>query len=111
MTAPLPEGRGFPLHRTEPFRTYMQTGLTDSPWADTASPAAKTLRAAFTSRSWQRLRAHRRHDAVERARTNRLLRECVADLLPLAGRAALTTADDQIIERATRVLKLGGLLA
>lgn len=30
----------------------MQTGLTDSPWADTASPAAKTLRAAFTSRSW-----------------------------------------------------------
>ena len=28
------------------------TGLTDSPWADTASPAANTFRAAFTSRSW-----------------------------------------------------------
>lgn len=27
-------------------------GLTLSPWADTASPAAKTLRAAFMSRSW-----------------------------------------------------------
>ena len=30
----------------------MQTGLTDSPKADTARPAAKTLRAAFISRSW-----------------------------------------------------------
>src|ERR1700758_3646114 len=27
-------------------------GFTLSPWADTASPAAKTLRAALTSRSW-----------------------------------------------------------
>ena len=34
------------------MRTYMHTGLTASPWADTASPAAKTLRAAFISRSW-----------------------------------------------------------
>src|SRR5690554_1427127 len=33
------------------MRTYMHTGLTASPWADTASPAAKTLRAAFMSRS------------------------------------------------------------
>lgn len=30
----------------------MHTGLTVSRWADTASPAAKTLRAAFMSRSW-----------------------------------------------------------
>src|SRR5574340_573762 len=30
----------------------MQTGLTDSRWAETASPAAKTLRAALMSRSW-----------------------------------------------------------
>src|SRR5690606_38272459 len=38
----------------EPSRTahQMQIGLTDSPQADTASPAANTLRAAFTSRSW-----------------------------------------------------------
>ena len=34
------------------MRTYMHTGLTASPWADTASPAAKTLRAALMSRSW-----------------------------------------------------------
>ncbi|WP_178377646.1 hypothetical protein [Nitrosomonas cryotolerans] len=30
----------------------MQTGLTDSPRTDTASPTAKTLRAALMSRSW-----------------------------------------------------------
>ena len=30
----------------------MQTGITDSPRADTARPAAKTLRAALMSRSW-----------------------------------------------------------
>ncbi|SFP32705.1 hypothetical protein SAMN05216419_10011, partial [Nitrosomonas cryotolerans] len=30
----------------------MQTGLIDSPRANTASPAAKTLRAALMSRSW-----------------------------------------------------------
>nr|WP_256205458.1 hypothetical protein [Nitrosomonas cryotolerans] len=30
----------------------MQTGLIDSPRTDTASPAAKTLRAALMSRSW-----------------------------------------------------------
>ena len=34
------------------MHTYMYTGFTASPWADTASPAAKTLRAAFMSRSW-----------------------------------------------------------
>jgi hypothetical protein len=32
----------------------MQTGLTVSPWADTTSPAAKTLHAALMSRSWTR---------------------------------------------------------
>ena len=31
---------------------HRDTGLTASPRADTASPAANTLRAAFTSRSW-----------------------------------------------------------
>ena len=51
LTAPRPEGRGFPIHRTQPDHTYMQTGFTDSPRADTASPAAKTLRAALMSRS------------------------------------------------------------
>ena len=49
-------------------------------------------------------------DADRLARTNRLLRESLADVLKLAGRAARTPADDRIIERATRVLKLGSLL-
>ncbi|MCZ2094992.1 MAG: hypothetical protein LC121_01750 [Anaerolineae bacterium] len=49
-------------------------------------------------------------DAEQLARTNRLLRESLAELLPLAGRAARTPADDAVIERATRVLKLGSLL-
>ena len=51
LTAPLPEGMGFPLHRAQPMLPYSNTGLTASPWADTASPAAKMLRAALTSRS------------------------------------------------------------
>jgi hypothetical protein len=50
-------------------------------------------------------------DAEQLARTNRLLRESLADVLKVAGRAARTPADDQVIERATRVLTLGGLLA
>lgn len=52
MTLPNHKWLNFPIHRTQPDRTYMQTGLTDSPRADTASPAAKTLRAALMSRSW-----------------------------------------------------------
>ena len=52
LTAPRPEGRRFPLHRAQPMLPYSNTGLTASPWADTASPAAKMLRAALTSRSW-----------------------------------------------------------
>jgi hypothetical protein len=52
LTAPRPEGRGFPIQRTQPGPIHMQTGFTDSPRADTASPAAKTLRAALMSRSW-----------------------------------------------------------
>lgn len=33
---PRPEGRRFPLHRSQPMRTYMHTGLAASRWADTA---------------------------------------------------------------------------
>ncbi len=74
--------------------------LADLPrFADSPQAADAGFRAAMLQRDREQLE-----------RTNRLLRECVADLLPLAGRAALTTADDQIIERATRVLELGGLL-
>ena len=35
-----------------PTSSQRDMGLTLSPWADTASPAAKTLRAALMSRSW-----------------------------------------------------------
>lgn len=68
--------------------------------ADSPQAAAEGFRAALLQR-----------DREQMARTNRLLRECLAELLPLASRRALTPADDQMIERATRVLELGGLLA
>lgn len=69
------------------------------PLAGTAAETPESPRAAGLQR-----------DADQLARTNRLLRECLAELLPLASRRALTPADDRVIERATRVLKLGGLL-
>jgi len=78
-----------------------EIALADLPrLADSPQAAADGFRAAMLQRDREQLE-----------RTNRLLRECLAELLPLAGRAALTTADDRIIERATRVLTLGGLLA
>lgn len=68
--------------------------------ADSPQAAADGFRAALLQR-----------DREQMERTNRLLRECIAELLPLASRCALTPADDRIVERATRVLTLGGLLA
>lgn len=50
-------------------------------------------------------------DREQLVSTNRVLRETLAELLLMAGRAARTPADDAVIERATRVLTLGGLLA
>lgn len=67
--------------------------------ADTPQAAADGFRADRLSREREQLE-----------RTNRVLRECLAELLPLASRRALTPADDAIVERATRVLKLGALL-
>lgn len=49
-------------------------------------------------------------DIEQRARTNRALRESLAEVLKIAGRGALTPADDEIIRRATRALTLGALL-
>ena len=68
--------------------------------ADSPQAAADGFRAALLQRDREQLE-----------RTNRLLRECLAELLPLAGRNARTPADDRIVERATRVLTIGGLLA
>lgn len=49
-------------------------------------------------------------DIEQRARMNRALRESLADVLKIASRNAITPADDAAIARATRALKLGGLL-
>ena len=68
--------------------------------ADSPQAAADGFRAALLQK-----------DADQLARTNRLLRETLAEVLKLAGRNALTPADDELIVRATRVLKVGGLLA
>ncbi len=55
LTLPTAEAGGFLLQRAAPTRagrTDALGGLTVSPEADTASPAAKMFCAAFTSRSW-----------------------------------------------------------
>lgn len=51
LTAPLAEGREFPIHR-EPDTGAWPMPLTFSPRANTASPAALMLVAALMSRSW-----------------------------------------------------------
>lgn len=49
-------------------------------------------------------------DREQLERTNALLREVLADVLKIAGRNAITPADDALIVRAARVLKLGHLM-
>lgn len=88
-------GPDAPIHADERIALADLPRLAESPQA-----AASGYRAMLLQKDAERL-----------ARTNRLLREALADVLKLAGRAARTPADDQVIERATRVLKLGGLLA
>lgn len=51
-----------------------------------------------------------KRDADNARAANRELREALAAILPLAGRAALTPHDEAIVTRATRALTLGGLL-
>lgn len=87
-------GPDAPIHADERIALADLPRLAESPQA-----AADGFRAAMLQRDREQLE-----------RTNRLLRESLADVLKLAGRAARTPADDQVIERATRVLKLGGLL-
>lgn len=83
-----------PIHSDERIALADLPRLADSPQA-----AADDFRAALLQR-----------DREQMERANRLLRESLADVLKLAGRAARTPADDAVIERATRVLELGGLL-
>lgn len=81
--------------------TTQPEALADLPrFADSPEAASDGFRAALIQRKREQLE-----------RTNRLLREALADVLKIAGRAALTPADDQVIYRATRALTLGGLLA
>lgn len=87
-------GPDAPIHADE------RIALADLPRLAESPPAAEAgFRAAMLQKDREQL-----------ARTNRLLRECLAELLPLASRRALTPADDRVIERATRVLTLGGLI-
>lgn len=87
-------GPDAPIHADERIALADLPRLADSPQA-----AADGFRAERLQR-----------DREQAERTIRLLRECLAELLPLASRRALTPADDAIVERATRVLKLGALL-
>lgn len=74
--------------------------LADLPrFADSPQAADAGFRAALQQRDREQLE-----------RTNRLLRESLAEVLKVAGRAARTPADDEIVRRATRALTLGGLL-
>ena len=88
-------GPDAPIHADERFALADLPRLAESPQS-----AADGFRAAMLQK-----------DREQAERTNRLLRECLAETLKLAGRAARTPADDRIVERATRVLTLGGLLA
>ena len=87
-------GPDAPIHADERIALADLPRLAESPQA-----AADGFRVAMLQKDREQLE-----------RTNRLLRESLADVLKLAGRAARTPADDQVIERATRVLKLGALL-
>lgn len=88
-------GPSAPIHADERIALADLPRLAESPQA-----ASEGFRAAMLQR-----------DREQAERTIRLLRECLAELLPLAGRNARTPADDRIVERATRVLTIGGLLA
>lgn len=87
-------GPDAPIHADERIALADLPRLAESPQA-----AADGFRAAMLQR-----------DREQAERTIRNLRESLADVLKIAGRAARTPADDQVIERATRVLTLGGLL-
>lgn len=83
-----------------PIHSDERIAIADLPrFADAPLPNVQSPRAALLQR-----------DREQMERANRLLRESLADVLKLAGRAARTPADDAVIERATRVLELGGLL-
>ena len=88
-------GPDAPIHADERIALADLPRLAESPQA-----AADGFRAAMLQRDREQLE-----------RTNKLLRETLAELLPLAGRNARTPADDRIVERATRVLTIGGLIA
>lgn len=62
MTAPLPKGRGFLIHRPQDDNTEMLSPLTQSSKANTASPAAFMLHAALTSRSCSVSHSGQAHD-------------------------------------------------
>lgn len=87
-------GPDAPIHADERIALADLPRLADSPQA-----AADGFRAAMLQR-----------DREQAERTIRNLRESLAEVLKIAGRAARTPADDEIVRRATRALTLGELL-
>lgn len=77
-----------------PIHSDERIALADLPrFTDSRLAAADGFRASLLQRDREQL-----------VSTNRVLRETLAELLLMAGRAARTPADDAVIERATRVL-------
>src|SRR6266849_4584240 len=59
---------GFLFQRVPPERAFARPGLTASPQADTASPAAHTFFAALMSRSWKVLHSGHSQNRSSRER-------------------------------------------
>ena len=86
--------------KSAPTLADERLAIADLPrFAATPTAAASGFRAALIQR-----------DADSARAANRELREALAAILPLAGRAALTPHDEAIVNRATRALTLGGVL-
>ena len=63
-----PRGKGFLFQRVPPEWASARPGLTASPQADTASPAANTFFAALISRSWKLWHSGHSQNRVSRSR-------------------------------------------
>lgn len=86
--------------KSAPTLADERIAISDLPkFAATPTAAANGFRAALIQR-----------DADSAKAANRELREALAAILPLAGRAVLTQHDEAVVTRATRALTLGGLL-
>src|SRR6266566_3573875 len=67
-----PHEWAFLFHRVLPVRAFARPGLTDSPQAATASPAANTFLAALISRSWSTPHSGQTQCRISRERESRI---------------------------------------